>query len=114
MDRHEARIPHVNVVPVRKVQGVAPDKCRTIAAEPVFVEILIALDVERQPAVELQQDGDLIVVEERTHDVAPMADCRTEHDAAVEVVPHVHQVRALVAIEVRRIGAELIAHDDEA
>src|SRR5439155_3152418 len=63
-DRHESRVAQVHVVAVRQVHRIAPDADRPIVVrEAVAVQITPADDVERQAAVELHQDGNLIVVQ---------------------------------------------------
>ena len=71
--RHEPRVAQVHVLPRRQVERVAADADRPVAADAVVVQVPVAGDVHRQAAVELHQDAELVVVEDRAQDAARVA-----------------------------------------
>src|SRR5439155_9601724 len=92
-NRNKSRVAHIDVVPIRKIHRVAPDERRSIVvAESVAVQVAVPDDIERQAAVELKQQRDLVVVENRFERAVRDLHRRIENDAAVEIVADVHQV----------------------
>ncbi len=85
---------------------------RTIVGLAVPVQVLVRPDVERQAAVGLHDEPQLIVVEERR--LQPVAAERrrddARHDERVRLVERRH---ALLAIEVRGIGHAVVAAADD-
>src|SRR5262245_899707 len=62
-DRNPARISHVHVLAHGEIQRITRDEERSIRADAVAVQIAVRRDVDRQSAVELQQDAELIAAQ---------------------------------------------------
>src|SRR5262249_22965086 len=67
-NRHEARVAKVDVIAIRQIQRVAGDAKRPIALHTVAVQVDVRADIDRQAAVQLEQDADLVAVEQRADD----------------------------------------------
>ena len=58
-----------------EASGVALDIERTIVQHAVQIQVQVRSDVERQAAVRLQDDAELVVVEQRGADAAARSPC---------------------------------------
>src|SRR3954451_12978436 len=111
MKRNEARVTKIQVDHPPEAPRVSLDAQWTIVVDAVLIQILIRADIERQTAVGLEDDTDLIVVDQCRTKPTP-APGRREHRGERKRVRLVEGRHAFVAVDIRWVRKAIVLTSD--